>query len=377
MSKIIVLGAGRVGRVIARDLAGDNNIDVTVSDNRSEYLQELAKRHGFKTICENLADTNSIKRIIADFDLVVGALPGAIGLQTMEAVISAKKPFVDISFMPEDPRCLDEAAKQAGVPVLYDIGVAPGISNLLIARGVRELKPATYVRYVVGGLPVIRRLPWEYEAPFSPRDVIEEYVRPARFKMGGEEIIRPALSDPEVFDIPGVGSLEGFLTDGLRSLIDTIDCPNMEEKTLRYPGHAGRIKLLLDAGFLDDRNVEFEGSKINVREFTFKLLEPTWYQTEDSEEFTAMQILIIGGADGKRRISWNLLDRKDSERGETSMARTTGFPAAIAVRGFLDGTADLKPGVHPPEALGTNDTFVTNMLDELAARGVKYSREDS
>ncbi len=375
MSKIIVLGAGRVGRVIARDLAGDNNIDVTVSDNRSEYLQELAKRYGFKTICENLADVNAIKRVVADFDLVVGALPGAIGLQTMEAVISAKKPFVDISFMPEDPRCLDEAAKQAGVPVLYDIGVAPGISNLLIARGVQELKPAKYVRYVVGGLPIIRRLPWEYEAPFSPRDVIEEYVRPARFKMGGEEIVRPALSDPEVFDIPGVGSLEGFLTDGLRSLIDTIDCPNMEEKTLRYPGHAGRIKLLLDAGFLDDRIVDFEGSKINVREFTFKLLEPTWYQTEDSEEFTAMQILIIGGADGKSQISWNLLDRKDSERGETSMARTTGFPAAIAVRGFLDGTADLKPGVHPPEALGTNDTFVTNMLDELAARGVKYTRD--
>ncbi|MCP4676159.1 MAG: saccharopine dehydrogenase [Deltaproteobacteria bacterium] len=377
MAKVIVLGAGRVGRVIARDIAEDGNIEVTVSDNRAEYLASLAKRYGFNTLCDDLSKPETIKKIVADFDLVVGALPGFIGLQTMEAVIAAKKPYVDISFMPEDPRFLGKAAKEAGISVLYDIGVAPGISNLLIAHGVRELATAKYVRYVVGGLPVIRTLPWEYEAPFSPIDVIEEYTRPARFKMGGEMMERPALSDMENFDIPGVGTLEGFLTDGLRSLIDTIDCPNMEEKTLRYPGHGGRIKTLLDGGFLDDRELDVGGAKVNIRDFTFKLLEPAWYQEEDSEEFTAMQILVVGGGENERRITWNLLDRTDRERGETSMARTTGFPAAISVRRFLDGTINLEPGVHPPEALGSNDAFVKGMLDDLAARGVIYSREDS
>ncbi len=373
MAKVIVLGAGRVGRVIARDLNQEGSIEVTVSDRSADCLDSLANRHGFKTMLNNLADPETISKVVADFDIVVGALPGSIGLRMMEAVIAAKKPFVDISFMPEDPRCLDQAAKSAGVPVLYDMGVAPGMSNLLVAQGVEELAPSKYARYIVGGLPMIRTLPWEYEAPFSPIDVIEEYTRPARFKMGGKIKIRPALSDRELFDIPGVGTLEGFLTDGLRSMIDTIDCPDMEEKTLRYPGHAERIQLLLDTGFLDDKMIDVDGSKVNARDFTFKLLEPAWHQNEGTEEFTVMQILIVGGeSDTERRITWDLLDRTDRRQNETSMARTTGFPAAISVRQFLDGTANLKPGVHPPEALGNNDRFIKKMLDELRARGVNY-----
>ncbi|MCP4604642.1 MAG: NAD(P)H-binding protein [Proteobacteria bacterium] len=376
MSNVIVLGAGRVGRVIARDLLEDGNIQVTVSDIKPDYLEDLARRDGFLAVSKDLSNPENIRHVVADFDLVVGALPGAIGLMAMEAVIASKKPYVDISFMPEDPRCLDKAAKEAGIPVLYDMGVAPGMSNLLIAQGAYELAPVKYIRYVVGGLPTIRQLPWEYEAPFSPIDVIEEYIRPARFKMGGEPMTRPALSDIETFFIQGVGTLEGFRTDGLRSLLDTIDCPNMEEKTLRYPGHAERIRLLRETGFLDDRNIDVGDGQVNVRDFTLKLLDRSWRQEEGSEEFTAMQILIVGGKTGESRITWNLLDRTDQKRGETSMARTTGFPAAISVRSILAGTAGLKPGVYPPETLGKNDLFITEMLNDLAARGVNYKRDD-
>jgi lysine 6-dehydrogenase len=354
----------------------DENIHVTIADNRPEYLMSLKSKHGFDTLCADLEKQEAVFSAVAGYDLVVGALPGAIGLQTMQAVIAAKKPYVDISFMPEDPRYLNEAAKKAGVPVLYDIGVAPGTSNLLIAKGVRELAPASYCRCIVGGLPVLRKLPWEYEAPFSPIDVIDEYLRPARFKMGGEVMARHALSDVETFDIPGLGTLEGFLTDGLRSLLDTIDCPNMEEKTLRYPGHAERIKLLRDSGFLDDKEIQVGGVMVNAREFTFKLLEPAWFQREGSEEFTAMQILVVGGEEKKRRTTWTLLDRTDPKRKETSMARTTGFPAAISARAILDGTAGLEPGVHAPEALGGNDDFISKMLKSLSARGVNFKRED-
>jgi len=375
--RVIVLGAGRVGRVIARDLLEGQGLEVTVADARAQHLWSLAERHGFKTICEDLSVPANVRRIAADFDLVVGALPGSIGFQTMDAVIAVKKPYVDISFMAEDPRILGGAAKEAGVAVVYDIGVAPGLSNILVAQGAVELAPAKQARYLVGGLPVLRRLPWEYEAPFSPSDVIEEYTRPARFKMGGKIRVRPALSDIETFDIPGIGTLDGFLTDGLRSLLDTIDCPDMEEKTLRYPGHAERIKLLRDSGFFDEKFVNVGGVEVKVRDFTFGILEPLWRQGDGSEEFTVLEVSVIGGGKKKeRRITWRLLDRTNKARGETSMARTTGFPAAITARRLLDGSLKLEPGVHPPETLVSNQGFVKKLFEDLASHGVVITRED-
>lgn len=373
MAKILVLGAGRVGRVIARDLQEDPALQVTVADRDGATLAALGARHGFATLTAELGDAAQVARLAPGFDLVVGALPGFLGLRALEAVIDAGRSYVDISFLPEDPRPLGARAREKGVVVLYDIGVAPGMSNVLLAHSARKVAPARFGRYVVGGLPVIRRLPWEYEAPFSPIDVVEEYTRPARFRSGGELRVRPALSDPELFHFEALGTLEGFLTDGLRSLLDTVDCPHLEEKTLRYPGHAERIRVLRDSGFFDDREVTVGGARVNVRDFTFALLDPAWHQAEGSEEFTVMRVEVEGGTvEAPQRRVWDVLDRTDPVRGETSMARTTGFPAAICARRILDGTAPLGPGVHPPEALAVDDAFVDLLVREHAARGVAY-----
>ncbi len=380
MWKILILGAGRVGRVIARDLHEDPAVELTVADARDEWLRSLARRHGFATVTADLSDPSRVRDLASSHDLVVGALPGHMGLATMEAVIDAATSMVDISFLPEDPRHLDARAREKGAVVLYDMGVAPGMSNVLLAAGVEELAPATSARYLVGGLPVVRRLPWEYEAPFSPIDVLEEYTRPARFLSGGSPCVRPALSDLELFHFPGLGTLEGFLTDGLRSLLDTVDCPNIEEKTLRYPGHSERIRLLLDSGFLDDREISVGGKTVNVRDFTFALLDPAWQQADPPHELTVMRVEVSGSlAEGSRtgeprRLAWDLLDRTDRASGETSMARTTGFPAAICARHILSGSAPLSPGVHPPEELARSTSFVETLLAELADRGVSYEK---
>lgn len=375
MPKIIVLGAGRVGRVIARDLHEDPALEVTVADVREGYLTGLGERYGFATRTADLGDPARVRDLTAGYDLAIGALPGSLGLQTMEAVIEASTQYVDISFMPEDPRYLAQRARDKDLVVLYDIGVAPGMSNVLLARGVRDLAPARFARYLVGGLPALRRLPWEYEAPFSPIDVVEEYTRPARFVSGGRPRVRPALSDPELFDFPELGTLEGFLTDGLRSMVDTIDCPHLEEKTLRYPGHADRIRVLRDSGFFDEREVTVGGQSVSVRDFTFALLDSAWFQHEGSEEFTVMRIEVEGAPGGKpRRTVWDLLDRTDPKRGETSMARTTGFPAAICARHILDGTTPLSPGVHPPESLADDDAYVDKLLRAHEERGVRYRK---
>jgi len=378
MHNVIVLGAGRVGHVIARDLNDDPNVSVTVADRRADLLGAISKHLGCETTCADLADPTALRALMEGQDLVIGALPGALGLATVAAVVEAGKMCVDISFMPEDPGTLRDAAVKSGSRVVYDFGVAPGMSNLLAARACRDVAPARQVRILVGGLPVIRRQPWEYAAPFSPSDVMEEYIRPARIKVAGQITARDALSGVEMIEFPELGTLEAFYTDGLRSLLDTIDCPSMEEKTLRYPGYAQRIGLLQDSGFLGTDPIDVNGCRVAPRDLTLKLLEPAWHMDSLMEEFTVMRVTAIGGERAPyKRVSWDLLDRTDRDKRETSMARTTGFPAAICARLLLEGAIGVEPGVHPPEAFAGNMAFIEKMLVELKARGVNYRKTES
>ena len=178
----------------------------------------------------------------------MGAVPGFMGFATMEAVLEAGKPMVDISFFEEDPFRLDALAKEKGLIAVMDAGVAPGCGNLILGDLERRLDTITRFECLVGGLPVVRTWPFEYKAGFSPADVLEEYTRPARYVDHGEVVVRPALSEPELVDFPGVGTLEAFNTDGLRTLLRTVAAPFMQEKTLRYPGHAEKMRLLRDTG---------------------------------------------------------------------------------------------------------------------------------
>jgi lysine 6-dehydrogenase len=377
LKRVAVLGVGRVGRVIARDLAESGGVEVTVADRSPESLERFAALSGCRAARADLSCPADVRALAFEHDLVVDALPGAMGLATVRTVIETGRPCVDISFMPEDPRCLDAEARRTGATVVYDMGVAPGMSNVLVAASARKLGQLRQASVVVGGLPYLRRPPWEYAAPFSPADVLEEYVRPARIKVGGQVVERAALSGIEQVELPEVGMLEAFYTDGLRSLLDTVDCPGMEEKTLRYPGHAERIKLLRDSGFLDTTPIDVDGVLVRPRDVTLRLLDPAWRLEDQMEEFTAMRISVVGGTEPPyKRMTWNLLDRTDRDRAETSMARTTGFPAAILARGILDGSAGLPPGVHPPEALAHGNGFVDKLLRELDARGVHHRLEE-
>ncbi len=373
MAKIVVLGAGRVGRVIVRDLAKDDNLEVTVADRRQPVLNEIKERCGCATIKENLANPELVRRIASDFDLVIGTLPGSLGFGTLSGVIAAGKPFVDTSFMPEDPRVLDNTAKKSGARVLYDFGTAPGIANMIAAWSVAKMNNAQDLRILVGGLPIVRQRPWEYAAPFSVVDVLEEYVRPARGKIAGEIRQYPALSDLERLDVLGIGTLEAFNTDNLRSLLDTLDCPNMVHKTLRYPGHAKRINLLKNAGLLDETPVDVKGTMISPRDLILAKLESTWELQPGMEDFTLMRVH-VKDEDGKE-MRWRMFDRSDMENEESSVARTTGFPPALAARLILNGTINLEPGVHPPETLASNDRVIELLKDGLMARGVEFGKE--
>ena len=367
--RVTVLGAGRIGATIARDLARDYH--VTVADRDRRRLDMLERESGFVVKETELADPERIGEVVARADLVIGAVPGHMGFATLRHVIDAGKNIVDISFFAEDALELDERARQAGVTAVVDCGVAPGLSNIVLGRMHEHLDDVATFTCYVGGLPQRREPPWEYQAPFSPIDVIEEYTRPARLVRDGEILTLPALSERELVDFDGVGTLEAFNTDGLRSLIRTMRIPNMQEKTLRYPGHIEKIVTLRDAGLFGRRKVRVGDQMVRPIDLTAELLMKQWVQREGDRDLTVMRMVVEGRKNGKAvRRQFDLLDYYDEATGTTSMARTTGYTCAVVARLVLQGTYR-RPGVSPPEFVGASSECHDMVLQQLATRGVE------
>ncbi len=375
--KILVLGSGLVGAPMAYDLSHDKNYKVSVADISTEALKKFDNFQNISTIKQDLSRPEELKKLVSTFDMIVNALPGFIGFETLKSIIEAQKNVVDISFFPEDLFQLDGLAKVNNVIAISDIGVAPGMSNVLVGYVDHLLDKTLSAKIFVGGLPKIRIWPYEYKAVFSPLDVIEEYTRPARYIENGHLVVRPALSDPELIYIPNLGSVEAFNSDGLRSLAKTINAPNMIEKTLRYKGHIEKMAVLRDTGFFDKEEIEIKGVKISPLEFTAKLLFPKWKLEEGEEDITVMQVIVEGIKDGKKlRYIYNLYDEYDQKTKIHSMARTTGYTATAAVRMISQGLYDRK-GVSAPEFIGKHAKCVKFILNELKKRNVVYKENIS
>ena len=290
--QIAILGAGMVGRAMAMDLVA--KYKVTSFDVSGHALQLLTQKNNtIKTIKIDLSNYSNYESMLKGFDFVISAVPGFMGYLTLEAIINAKKNVVDISFFPENALGLDELAKENQVTAIVDCGVAPGMSNLILGYH-NERMTINNFECLVGGLPLKRVYPFEYKAPFSPIDVLEEYTRPARYVENSHILTKPALSDAELIDFEKVGTLESFNTDGLRSILFTMGhIPNMKEKTLRYPGHISLMQGLIKAGFLKSEPINLKGQSISPLQFTSALLFDQWKLGENEAEFTLMKIKII------------------------------------------------------------------------------------
>lgn len=369
MAKITVLGCGMVGSAMALDLAKKHK--VTSVDVDKENLKFVKGKENIETKIHDLSKSENIRKAIAEADLVVNAVPGFMGFSTTRTVIEAGKNIVDISFFPEDCFELDELAKSKNVIAIVDCGVAPGMGNVILGHHNATMQVESYQCYV-GGLPQKRTWPFQYKAPFSPIDVIEEYIRPARYIKDGNLVTKPALSEPEFLEFDEIGTLEAFNTDGLRSLLFTMKIPNMIEKTMRYPGHIDYMKMLRESGFFGEEEIDVKGRKIKPIELTAKLLFKQWKLGQDEPEFTVMKIIIAGNENGKKVCyQYDLLDRYDKETGISSMARTTGYSATAAVELVLNGDFR-RAGIDPPEFIGAEKGCLDKMLKYQTARGVKY-----
>ena len=349
-----------VGSAMALDLA--NNHNVFLSDNNKKSLTKVqSQNHSIKIQQIDVTNKNALSEWIQPADVVLLAVPGFLGYETLKTIIEAGKDVVDISFAPENVLDLSPLAKKNNVISIVDAGVAPGIPNYLLGYWNSRMNIESF-EYYVGGLPKNPTPPFYYKAPFSPIDVIEEYTRPARMMINGQLKTKPALSEIETILFEEVGKLEAFNTDGLRSILSTMNhIPNMKEKTLRYPRHAQLMESYRNKGLFD---------KDNIQETSRQLFED-WKLEKNEAEFTIMDIIIEGT---KEKIEYHLYDEFDTTSQISSMARTTGYTATATVNLILERLW-IDSGVFPPEIIGEKEQCMHHILNYLEDRNITITKK--
>lgn len=318
MATVHCLGSGLVGAYVARMLSQSGH---------EVHAYDLAM-HAIPGVKLHVGDVFSQIKTLSE-GLVINMLPGDLGHQATRELVRDGRQVVDLSFAEQTPDVLHDEAVRFGAVVVWDVGIAPGFSNLLVAEALREQGELDRVEIRVGGNPTKPDGVWSYMAPFSPHDVIAEYTRPARIVEDGVAEVRPALDRRHAISVEGRGEMEAFLSDGLRSLLWTIPARSMAEYTVRWPGHIQRYIDLRNEGAIDhDRLVE------------------SWALDITKGEFTWMEVLMECNDDS---IRWTVED--EGEGTDSSMARTTGLVTTAVALEVLENPELLPAGVHAPEEL--------------------------
>lgn len=370
MKSVVVLGAGLIGRTIAKDLS--SSYEVCSADISQNALDALSDLEGIRKVRCDFSNINVLKKLIEPYDLVIGAVPGYMGFKLLKSVIEAGKNVVDISFFSEDPFVLDELAKANNVIAVVDCGVAPGMCNMIAGYYGSKMKLIKYECFV-GGLPLIQVWPFAYKAPFSPIDVIAEYTRPARIVIDGTELTVEALSGIESVSFRDAGELEAFYTDGLRTLTRTMKgVPDMSEKTMRFPGHASLMRVFRETGLFNEEKIAIGDAQVSPIDVTAALLFPKWKLKACEEDFTIMRVTLESE---DKRIVYYLYDSYDRESHTSSMARTTGY-TCTAVASLILNEAYLHKGISPPEFVGKNEYCFSFVIDYLKKRNVDYRKTE-
>ena len=383
MKRYAVLGAGLMGRVAARDLLEtEADSAVTLVDSNELVLQgavEFIGNERLTPVHTNVQDTSQTAAVLAGHDAVISALPHRFSLDGIEATLRARVPLVDmVGASPERRVALHARARDAGVLIVPGCGVAPGVSNVLVARGVELLEETEDAIIYVGGIPKERGGPLDYQTVYSLESMFAACERPATIWLEGVETTVEALTGIETVEFPApIGKLEAYFTDGLASLPLTMEgriSGTLAEKTLRYPGFAERVRFLRDCGSLRADPIEVGTLNVVPREVLIALLTPILALGPEGD-ILVLRVFVRGQKDGRRRVhTFDLIDYFDPETGYTAMARTTAFPANCTARLIVAGKIT-ETGVRFPEQI-----FVGLMGDEflaaLARHGLVVSHLD-
>jgi len=372
--KVLVVGCGKVGSEIVRDLSRANEIDsVTATDASRESLARVKKWPKVETVRTDLSQRKTLVRLMNAADIVCGALPGRLGFEMLQEAVQQGCDIVDISYTPKDPFTLHASAVAGNCVLVPQCGVAPGLTNLCVGDAFRRLETVRAVRILVGGLPQKPVPPLNYRVVFSLEDVVNEYTRPVHvIERGRRKMVEP-LSGRGFLNFPNVGRLEYFLTDGLGTLPRSFPrVREMHELTLRYPGHAEMMNVLRTLGYFNQRKVRVDGGEVEPRMLSIELLRSA-FGVGAPEDLLAFLVEVEGRLGGKRvLLRYQMLDWFDRKNGVSAMARTTAYPCTSTA--LLVGQKRVPwKGVVTPEKIGQDPQLFGFILSRLRARGLRLT----
>ena len=378
--KAAVLGSGLMGSVIAWDLARSDDVDkVVVADINPEKLARARRMTASKKLTTAVVDVKDTKRTVdflREFDVVASALPhGAVNLANRAAVEAGAK-MVDIAFEDEQMQLAAEAKKR-GALLIPGCGLAPGLAGILLANGASMLDEAVEGHIFVGGLPQHPKPPLGYRLVFSMVGLLREYLEDARIIRDGKIVkVKPFDTVGKVIFSAPVGKCEAFCTDGLATLLYTMkEMKILDEKTVRWPGHAEKIRFLIEMGLFSKEKVTLDGAAVTPMDVSSELLSRV-LSSGPPEDLTVMRVEVVGRKGPARAsITYEMLDYYDRKKKITSMGKTTGFTCSIVTR--MVGNGEVSGiGVIPPE-VALNAKLVQKLHSQLQAKGVKITENQN
>ena len=374
--RMLVLGAGLQGSACAYDLLQNDEVtEVRLADVNTGHLPEfLAPYSGKRLIPTPLDVRNSegVRALMREHDAVMSAIPYYFNLDLARHAAETGVHFCDLGGNTDivfEQKKLDPIAREKGITIIPDCGLAPGMVNILAQHGIDQLDSVDEVKIFVGGLPQDPEPPLNYQIVYSLEGVLDYYTTLSWVVREGKRVQVKALSEiePVHFDEP-VGELEGFHTAGGLSTMafryaDQI--PTMEYKTLRYPGHAKIMEAIRELGLLDQDPVDVKGARVSPRDVAIAQMGPRLTKP-DGKDLVALRVTVSGRKSGKpKTIKYELVDRYDEKRGISAMMRTTGY--SLSITGQMQARGEVKPaGVHTPDECMPGEKYI----EELAKRGV-------
>lgn len=375
--KVAVLGAGLMGKQAAGDLIQNEKVEkvylADVDTGKAEAFKHGLNNDKLAVLHLDANDDQSLKSVISKADVVINALFYTFNVKVAKIALECGVHAVDlgghIGGATDAVLNLHEKALEKGVTLIPDLGVAPGMINIITGYGAGKLDRVSDIKILVGGIPVHPEPPLQYNHVFSLDGVFDHYTDPSHVLRDGKLLEVPSLSEVERVEFEDFGELEAFHTSGGTStMTDTFsDIDNLEYKTLRYKGHAEKFQLLVDLGFTDrEKTVTVEGQKVKIRDVLREVLTPIT-ELGDKEDAVVLRITVSGTKDDEElTYTYNMVTKKDRQSGVTAMARATAFTISAVAQMIGTGLID-KRGSYPPELIVPGDEYIK----EMAKRGVE------
>jgi lysine 6-dehydrogenase len=376
----LVLGAGAMGRAVALDLARSEGVgEVSLADNDTTRLGEAVSFVGspiVRGMVLDVGDHDAVVEAMGGHDVAISCVPYRFNHALATAAIEAGCSLCDLGGNTDIVRkqlVLDPKARTAGVTVVPDCGLAPGMATILAADALARLDRVEELHIRVGGLPVDPQPPLDYMVLFSPAGLVNEYKERAVVIQDGKVRTVESLEDVEEIEFPEpFGMLEAFNTSGGTSTLPQTmlgKVRNLDYKTVRYPGHCDRVRLLRDLGLFEEDPLEVGGTEVVPRDVLETLI---WERLpHDGDDVVLMRLWAVGTKDGQEHtLSYTMVDRRDEGMDLSAMQRTTAFPASIVAQMIASGEI-AERGVLPQETVVPTGRF----LEEMGKRDVRISIE--